>query len=312
MFVCITVQAYSLKVPKIQPLPFTEPIYNISNTELLNDLKVLSSNIYDGRKTLTQGNLLAQRFIINSLKKQNISPLFNIFKQPFSDSQMFTKVKGINIAAVVKGTELPEKYIVLTAHYDHLGSSIDGVFNGSDDNASGVVALLHYANSIKINPLKHSVIFLFTDAEEQGLEGAKQFIKSNAPLIKDIKLNINIDMIAGDKNTKHLQYLEYGVLNKLSAPQRRQWQALQAKMPVMIKKGFKSKVPYTGNSKNYWVYVSDHGAFYQQKIPCVYFGVNPHANYHSVNDDYSHANKAFFVKAVEAIYLHLVYLDSII
>lgn len=231
------------------------------------------------------------------------------YRQPFDNEEAFNSVQGVNIAGMVKGKKFPHKYIVLTAHYDHLGTKGGQVFNGADDNASGVIALLHYATQIQQYPLDHSVIFVFTDAEEIGLEGAKQFLHVNRQWIKNIKLNVNIDMIAGDQKTRQLHYVEYGVLKHFTENEKSQWRALQKQLPVSVIKGFKSTSSYLGSSRNYWIYVSDHGAFYQKNIPSIYFGVGSHANYHEFSDDYMHANKAFFIKAVNAIYWQIAYLD---
>ena len=283
--------------------------YKISEMDLLSDLKTLSADKFLGRKNGEPGNVLAQSFIVDSLRHSQVMPMLESYRQPFFNEQAFETVQGVNIAGMVLGKKFADKYIVLTAHYDHLGRQGSEVFNGADDNASGVIALLHYATQIQQYPLDHSVIFVFTDAEEIGLEGAKQFLLFNRSWIKDIKLNVNIDMIAGDQKTRQLNYVEYGVLKQLTENQKLQWQALQQQLPISVKKGFKATSAHLGSSKNYWLYNSDHGAFYQKKIPCVYFGVGSHSNYHEFSDDYMHANKAFFVKAVNAIYWQIAYLD---
>lgn len=278
---------------------------------ILQDLQQLSSDEYSGRKTGSKESVLAQAFIINHLRSHQVPPLFSDYKQPFIHTRMFGKTSGVNIAAVVEGTEHKSKYIVLTAHYDHLGKNIEGVFNGADDNASGVVALLHYAKHIKQYPLKHSIIFLFTDAEEEGLVGAKEFIEQNANLLPNIQLNINIDMIGGAASTKNLNYLAYRLFEH-DLPRKKAWLAINNSTPLIIKKGFSSSDLHAGESKNYWIYVSDHGAFFQHNIPCIYFGVNPHKNYHETTDNFQHINKAFYLKAINTIYLHLRHLDSMI
>lgn len=288
------------------------PPYIISPTDLLKDLQHLSSDTFLGRKTGEIGSILAQDFIINALRMNNVAPMLDTYRQPFYNEQTFETVSGVNIAGIVRGKKHPHQYIVLSAHYDHLGAQAGEVFNGADDNASGVIALLHYATQIQQHPLDHSVIFLFTDAEEIGLEGAKQFLADNSQWIKDIKLNVNIDMIAGDQKTRRLSYVEYRVLKQLSVDEKRQWQALQKQLAISVRKGFKQSLLSAGASKNHWLYVSDHGAFYQHKIPCIYFGVGSHANYHEFSDDYAHVNKAFFVKAVSAIYWQIMYLDMTI
>ena len=75
----------------------------------------------------------------------------------------------------ITGTKYPDSYLVLSAHYDHLGIRRGNIYNGADDNASGTVALLALAQYFRENPPKHSIIFAFFDAEELGLKGADRF-----------------------------------------------------------------------------------------------------------------------------------------
>ena len=137
-------------------------------------LETLSSNAFEGRKTGEPGNLKAQDWIIGRLETFGVAALHNgdyraAFETPdFSGRQ----IEGTNILAVIdgrRGQDAP--VIVMSAHYDHLGTGEDGIYNGTDDNASGVVALLETVAWFQENPPENDLVFAFFDAEEQGLQG---------------------------------------------------------------------------------------------------------------------------------------------
>jgi hypothetical protein len=109
-------------------------------------------------------------------------------------------VPGKNVAAIIEGTDpkLKEAYIIVTAHYDHVGvqrskDGQDSIFNGARDNAIGTVALLQTAKYLSKNPPKHSVILVALTSEEKGLLGSQWYTEHPlVPLNKHI-LSINCD-----------------------------------------------------------------------------------------------------------------------
>ena len=108
-----------------------------------------------------------------------------------------------NIIGLIEGSELPEQYIIISAHYDHLGVIDGSIFNGADDNASGVAALLEIARILTSNkqlPDK-SIVFVAFSAEELGRQGAKSFCEllSEYDLTSRI-VNINFEMFGAIKS----------------------------------------------------------------------------------------------------------------
>ena len=81
-----------------------------------------------------------------------------------------------NVVGRIDGTAAPGRYIVVSAHYDHIGVRNGQVFNGADDNASGTAALFALARHFSANRPRHSLIFAAFDAEESGLRGARHFV----------------------------------------------------------------------------------------------------------------------------------------
>ncbi len=108
---------------------------------------------------------------------------------------------GHNVWAKITGEKYPHKYVIIGAHYDHLGTNPllpdDKVYNGANDNASGTVALLHIAEAMANYPNKpdKSVIFAAFSGEEDGLYGSADFVARYPGIVKNTALMINLDEI---------------------------------------------------------------------------------------------------------------------
>ena len=118
------------------------------------------------------------------------------------------KVEVKNVMGMIKGSELPDEYVVIGAHYDHVGHSRpndpakDSIFNGADDNASGTTGILLSAEAIAnaTSKPKRSIVFVGFSGEEKGLLGSKAFA-DNPPLpIKNCVAMLNMDMIGRSVN----------------------------------------------------------------------------------------------------------------
>lgn len=103
-----------------------------------------------------------------------------------------------NVCFMIEGTEHPDEYIVMGAHYDHLGCMGDEViFTGAHDNASGTAAVLNFARYFAKNPPKYTTVFLFFTCEETGLVGSKYFVEHPLLDLSKVKLMMNLDMFCG-------------------------------------------------------------------------------------------------------------------
>lgn len=103
-----------------------------------------------------------------------------------------------NVLAYIKGGQVPDSFVVFTAHYDHLGMMGAGnIFLGANDNASGTAMVLALAKhfSKPENSPKYSIAFLFFAAEESGLLGSMEYVENPAFPLKQIKSLINLDMV---------------------------------------------------------------------------------------------------------------------
>ena len=144
----------------------SESTIGFSKDSLLHHIKVLSSDAFEGRRTGTEGSLKARNYITSKFKQLGVLPLSKTYDQSFSFTSRDKKnYNGINVLGYIKGVVNSEKYIVISAHYDHLGVKNNAIYNGADDDASGTSALFSFAEYFKNNPPKHSVILAAFDAE---------------------------------------------------------------------------------------------------------------------------------------------------
>ncbi|MFZ1529634.1 MAG: M28 family peptidase [Ferruginibacter sp.] len=103
--------------------------------------------------------------------------------------------KASNVCAMVKGTSMPDSFIIITAHYDHLGGmGKHTYFPGANDNASGVSLLMNLAHYYANNPQPYSMAFIAFAGEEAGLLGSKYFTENPLIPLKNIRFLVNTDL----------------------------------------------------------------------------------------------------------------------
>jgi len=244
----------------------------------------------EGRGTGTKGGELARAYVSRRFKEAGLAPLWSSFEQPF---ELPSKGKGVNLVGYVKGTKYPDRFIVVTAHYDHLGVRDGQVYNGADDNASGVAVLLqlaaHYAGAARP---EHSLVFAALDAEELGLVGARALVKRLKAEKRDVALDVNLDMVGHSERGELYASGTYHTPALRPALER-----VAANAPVKLLIGHDR--PEQGHDD--WTNQSDQYAFHKAGVPFVYFGVEDHADYHKPSDDFDTLTRDFFVGAAETV-----------
>jgi len=276
--------------------------YSFDSATLILDLKLLSSDLMEGRKTRTEGNKKARNYIIDHLKKTGIEPFAPGYEQPFPITQIPGLVQsgdGVNILGVIPGKK--KETIVISAHYDHLGIRNNTIYNGADDNASGTAALLAIVQYFKNHAPEHRLIFAFFDAEEMGLRGSAHFVNTLDLSKENIVLNMNLDMVS--RSEKNELYASGG----FHYPDiKRKIENLKALRGIKLLFGHDDPAL----NRNDWTRQSDHYNFHQKKIPFVYFGVEDHADYHQPGDDFEKVNPEFYSNSVETILQAVKALDK--
>ena len=258
---------------------------------LLEDVKTLSSDAYQGRKTGTDGAALARTFLTKRLSELGLSNYGGLqhFEQPFKAKDRTGKmVDAKNIIAYIPGKS-PE-IIVISGHYDHLGVINEEIYNGADDNASGVAAMLSIAAHYKKSKPDHTLVFAFFDAGELDWQGSAYFV-DHAPFdLKKVLLNVNLDMIS------HNEKNELYAAGTFTNPQLKKYLThTQPNVKIML--GHDNPEFNVDD----WTNQSDQGAFHAKGIPFLYFGVEDHKDYHKASDKFENIQPAFFIDAAEAI-----------
>lgn len=255
----------------------------IDKARLAEDLRILSSDEYAGRAT--GENEKARTYLIEQLK--GAQPAYAALVDTFGFLDRLKKQHtGHNVVCTITGTKFPDQYIVLSAHYDHLGIRKEKIYNGADDNASGTTALLSLYHHFKKNPPRHSILFAFFDAEELGLKGADRLVEDPPVPREQLLLNINMDMV-GRNNDNTINICGVFDFPELARPLKK----VIKKSPLIITQ--KHEGPDYKGSDN-WTMSSDHGMFLARKIPYLYFGVEDHPGYHQPSDDFEFINLDFF------------------
>jgi Zn-dependent M28 family amino/carboxypeptidase len=252
------------------------------SSQLWADLTTLSADDMEGLGTGTPGGERARNYIVSRFEALGIAPPAMGRLQPFSaegrSHEGRKTFNGVNILGLIPGTRVGNRYIVVTAHYDHVGMYGGEIYNGADDNASGVATMLALAEELKRNPPEHSVLFVAFDGEERGLLGAKHFVEAPPFPLESISMNLNFDMTARAETDGHLW-----VTGTYQNPALRPY--LEGIAPVgAVSLAFGKDTPEDTGSDN-WVDASDHGAFHAAGVPFLYLGVDFHPDYHKPSDD---------------------------
>ncbi|TKB44914.1 M20/M25/M40 family metallo-hydrolase [Thalassotalea mangrovi] len=259
-------------------------------------LTQLTSPDWAGRGPDQPGHLLAQSYIFNTL---NLLYSTSVSRQEFYFSSGFSEKAGINWVAERTGTDPKLGYIAITAHYDHLKSKGNKHYPGADDNASGVAAILALAACFDLHQPRHNMLIIATDREEQGLYGAKSFLKDNPKLVKQIRLNINLDMVAHGNANKH-----YWVTGK---------QPSDSIVAIIHETNKKVIVPFKYGRKLRGEgrelrrgkidlhRASDHYEFYKAGIPYVFITGENHRHYHQTHDSVDTINQPFYQTGIASI-----------
>ncbi len=269
----------------------------------LNTVKVLAADEMGGRAAGSEGNALARAFLLDRIKALGLKPVGDGYEYQFTFAQpsQARQITGTNIIFKIEGAGNTGKTIVVSAHYDHVGTHNGEIYNGADDNASGVAGALAIAESFKKKPPLNDIIFALFDAEEMGLRGAVAFAADKELLSDSVKLNINFDMLSrSDKNELYVAGVGHYPELKESV------EAIAAKAPVKLLMGHDD--PALGN--NDWTNASDHAPFHREGIPFLYFGVEDHPHYHQPSDDFETIPTDFFIRSIETVVMVAHALDK--
>ena len=275
--------------------------------QIHHDISQLASAEFQGRKTATSGSHAAQTFLIARFKQLGLTPWHDSFAIPFTFEHQFSTITGTNLVATIPAKVPSQRWRIITAHYDHLGQKGSKFYPGADDNASGVAGMLAIAQRWQQAPLNDiNLMVVATDAEEPGLFGSYALVDllKNDPMI-EVELSVNLDMI-GHPNRRRAIYME----GEKNLPQFETIKAQLLQKTQLCIRTHRSSLLSGRLQKTDWLRASDHYPFHKAGYKWVYFGVPPHAQYHTEDDTPDTLDTDFIVAVVETVY-QLLSIDNL-
>ncbi len=268
----------------------------ITEKELSEHLYTYASDEFEGRDTGAPGQKKAVEYIRNYYKSIGIEPgdLEGDYFQEMTltmrgrRGQKPKTVETENVIAIIKWSEKPDEYVIITAHLDHVGITDGEIYNGADDDGSGTVALLEIAEAFKKaadkgKGPKRSVVFLHVTGEEKGLLGSAYYTDNPVYPLANTVVNLNVDMIGRIDPTRREKNRDYIYLigsdhdsvdlHNLSE------QTNTESVNMTLDYRFNDK-----NDPNRFYYRSDHYNFAKNGIPIIFYFTGTHADYHQPSD----------------------------
>lgn len=198
-----------------------------------------------------------------------------------------------NVVGLIPGTDpdLKDEFVVLGGHLDHVAPVNGEVCNGADDNASGSVGVIEAAEALAMQDNKRSILVCLWAAEEAGLLGSKYFVAHPPVNFDQIKVNVNLDMIARTDQINRETRAIHAIGTSKADPSFR----------TFIEDQNRSSVNWPLNFSDLEIGLrgSDHNSFMQKGIPVLFFFSGPHKDYHTPDDDPENLDWEKFLKVAK-------------
>lgn len=278
-------------------------LLSINQTSAEAFVGFLASDALEGRQAGKSGGYAAAEYIKSVLQDIGLKPLsgdsyFQNFEAygkerrksirysvhpdsiaKYKEEKSSQKLEMKNILVCIEGKN-KEEYVVVGAHYDHLGINEafieDKIYNGADDNASGVSAVLQIAKAFIISgeQPERTVIFALWDGEELGLLGSEYFMQE-CSFTRGIKGYINFDMIGRNNNESKPKHVVYFYTE--SHPSFGNWLKEDIRTyNIDLEPDYRAWDKPIGGS--------DNASFAKRNIPVIWYHTDGHPDYHKPSD----------------------------
>ncbi len=234
-------------------------------------------------------------------KKQPTTTIDLNISYPAKDTSFYDK----NIIGYIEGTDLKDEFIVLGAHYDHLGSQGSDIFYGADDNASGTATIMELARVLaeakrKGVEFRRSIVFIAFCAEESGLNGSIYYANNPIFPIEKTVLMVNFDMVGRPDAKPELGERVFALTyNMRKMATMKNLSKIDKQMDDF---GFSTSL--STKDKILYRFGSDHNPFVKKNVPSLVFTTSTHGDYHKVTDTpdkINYNNMTNLVKATAAL-----------
>ena len=302
--------------------PIERALNTINRSSAEATINFLASDELQGREAGFHGSRVTSEYIVSLLQWMGVSPLADSYFQPFDayrkerqkkgrlevhpDSiaklkqEVHQKLSMRNVLGMIPGKNTKE-YVIVGAHFDHLGidPALDGdqIYNGADDNASGVSAVLQIARAFLASGQQpeRNVIFAFWDGEEKGLLGSKYFVQT-CSFLSQIKGYLNFDMIG--RNNKPQQPKQVVYFYTSAHPDFGDWLKEDIrKYSLQLEPDYRAWENPIGGS--------DNGSFAKVGIPIIWYHTDGHPDYHQPSDHADRLNWDKIVEITKASFLNM-------
>ncbi len=302
--------------------PVDKALNTINRSSAEATINFLAGDELQGREAGFHGSRISSEYIASLLQWMGISPWADSYFQPFDayrkerqkkgrlevhpDSivklklEVHQKLSMRNVLGMIPGKNTKE-YVIVGAHFDHLGidPALDGdqIYNGADDNASGVSAVLQIARAFLASGQQpeRNVIFAFWDGEEKGLLGSKYFVQT-CSFLSQIKGYLNFDMIG--RNNKPLQPKQVVYFYTAAHPVFGDWLKEDIrKYNLQLEPDYRAWEHPIGGS--------DNGSFAKAGIPIIWYHTDGHPDYHQPSDHADRLNWDKIVEITKASFLNM-------
>jgi hypothetical protein len=243
---------------------------------LKEHVATLASPAFEGRRG--EGGRKAAAYVEDAFKDLGLEPLFDgRFTQEVPDGRTGA-VLGRNVGAKLVGADPGSRddWIIVAAHFDHLGVRNGVLYPGADDNASGVAMMLEVARCLRRSgvPPRRSVMFLGFDLEEDGLVGSRYFVEHMPIPLRKVALFVTADMIG--RSLGGICGRSVFVMGTEHAPGLRPWVEEAAR-------GRDLDVGVIGSDLLLFAR-SDYGPFRAREVPFLFFSTGENPHYHRPSD----------------------------
>lgn len=302
--------------------PIERALNTINRSSAEATINFLASDELQGREAGVHGSRVTSEYIVSLLQWMGVSPLADSYFQPFDAYRKERQKKGRlevhpdsiaklkqevhqkltmrNVLGMIPGKNTKE-YVIVGAHFDHLGIDpvLDGdqIYNGADDNASGVSAVLQIARAFLASGQQpeRNVIFAFWDGEEKGLLGSKYFVQT-CSFLSQIKGYLNFDMIG--RNNKPQQPKQVVYFYTAAHPVFGDWLKEDIrKYGLQLEPDYRAWENPIGGS--------DNGSFAKVGIPIIWYHTDGHPDYHQPSDHADRLNWDKIVEITKASFLNM-------
>lgn len=267
------------------------------------NVRFLASDALEGRGTPGRGLDLAAEYIASELREAGADPVDGSYflTYPYTDRRSGQESSVRNVIGLIPGSDpkLKDTYVVVSAHYDHLGvrqGEGDQIFNGANDDASGVAGVLEVARTLSALPKKpkRTVVFLFFWGEERGLLGSRAYCTAPKLPLKNTIAMVNLEQIGRTDDTEGPRVGEFNITGFDFSSLSQELKAAAAKEGVKVTKHERLSDVYFA--------ASDNQAFANAGVPAHTVSTSyQFPDYHRAGDHWEKLDYPNFARIVRAV-----------